>query len=239
LIEAFIQFVSQYDPSFPARIEGASNEEIDLLTGLVGRSLPASYREYLAAMGHLDGNLDLAFDGSTKISDVIDYYQEAAQGQVHPPPLGCIVVGTGDPAVGEVYLEEVPDTKEPRMMLGVDGKIGQTYGESLPKVLYRKAFIKHELARTPFSAFYIDRKVRDLVSLASGAAVEEGFEPLWFSDLVAFCAQRDEVILMVEWYPKTLGLLKLAAGRREEVEEIGSLFSERLGLQFRQWWHGG
>lgn len=239
MIESFVQFVSQYDPSFPARIQGASNEEIDALALLLGRSLPASYREFLTAMGHSDGDLDLAFDGSMKISDVIDYYREIARGQFPPAPPNCIVIGTGDPALGEVYLEVVSDREEPRVLLGVDGQIGQLYGESLPKVLFRRAFIKYELARKPWSGFYIDRKVRDLVSLMREAASEEGFEPLWFSDSIALCARRDEVVLIVEWYPKTLGLLKLAAGKREEVEQIGSLFSERLRLQFREWWRRG
>jgi hypothetical protein len=237
-VQALVQFVSQYDPAFSDRIRGATDEEIDVLEGLVGRPLPASYRDFLRMMGHSDGDLDLAFDGTTDILDVIDYYREFAEGEVFPPPAGCILIGTGDPAAGDVYLQGT-GPEEPAVLLGVDGRIQQTYGDSWPKVIHRRAFIKYELERLSFSCFYADPEMRDLVTLAREAAAEQGFEALWFSDSVAYCARRGRVVLIVERYQRSRGTLKVAGETREDVEQSGLLFSSRLGVQFRQWWKAG
>jgi hypothetical protein len=71
-------------------------------------------------MGHSDGGLDLAYDGSCDINDVIDYYCDVARNQFFPRPHNCIVMATGDPVLGQIFLKEMTGGP-PRVMLGVDG----------------------------------------------------------------------------------------------------------------------
>jgi len=103
MLDQFLQFVTRYDPDFRNRIQEARREEIDTLQQLVGEPLPPCYVEFLERMGHSDGGLDLAYDGSCDINDVIDYYRDVARNQFFPPPRNSVVMATGDPRLGRSF----------------------------------------------------------------------------------------------------------------------------------------
>jgi len=186
-------------------------------------------------MGHSDGGLDLAYDGSSDINDVIDYYRDVARNQFFPPPPNCIVIATGDPVLGQIFLEEMAGGP-PRVMLGVDGHIDRPYRNSLENVLYSRAFIKYEFAARSFVAFYLDKQKRNLVPMANEIATNQGLEILWFSDAEALCAQNEKAVFVAERSYATRGTIKIASDQRAEVERLGSVVITELGLEFQRWW---
>ncbi|MBV8819410.1 MAG: hypothetical protein JO022_13715 [Acidobacteriaceae bacterium] len=202
---------------------------------MANRPLPQCYVEFLEHMGHSDGGLDLAYDGSCDINAVVDYYRDLAMKEVLPPPPNCLVFATGDPVIGQIFLEEV-DGGPPRVMIGIDGQIDRPYRESLENVLYSRAFIKYEFAASRFVGFYLDKKKRNLVPMAKEIAESQGFEVQRFSDSEALCAKREKTVFICERSYATFGTMKIASERREEVERLGSIVINQHGLEFQRWW---
>jgi hypothetical protein len=230
-IDSFLRFAASYDASFPAAIEGATEDEIRELEALVGLPLPSDYRHYLSAMGRADGGIDLACDGTTTIADLIGYYRERVVGAPYPPPPGCVVIRIGD--LGCLCMEA---SGAHRVVWAVDHGIDRIFGASLTHVLHRQAFIKYELAQKPASAFYIDGAVRDLVLPAAAVLRDAGFETLWFSDSEALCAVQGTTSVVVERSYGTKGLVKIAGAHRADVERMGVRLQTALGLTLWRWW---
>src|SRR5437016_2302712 len=138
-MEDFIQYVSQFDPDFASRIRGASAEEINTFERLVGLSLPPVYREFLSRMGHDSGGIDIAFEGTTRITEVMDYYQDLVLTGKVTAPRNCIVMGIGSPPTEDIALQLAPDGACP-VFFASGGELLHLYGDSLEKVLFRGAF---------------------------------------------------------------------------------------------------
>ncbi|OJH38570.1 hypothetical protein [Cystobacter ferrugineus] len=235
-IEAFIALASQWNPGFSERIRGATTQEILELTHLVGHPLSEAHEAFLRHMGHKDGGLALAMEGTTDISVVIDYYR-ACSSDDEPFPPDCIVIGTGRLS-GDVCLESIRGREE-RVVFTEGEEIVGLYAESLIGLLYRHAFSAFRMGAMPFSAFYaasfegVGRK--QVLDTAGRMSLSLGFQKEWFSDGVVFCGEQKNVLMTITQYEGE-GVGAVVAARSEaEVEQVGNALKSGLGLDFKKW----
>jgi len=101
MLQEFISLVERYDPEFSRKIRGASPEEIRQLEELVGQSLPARYRDFLAQLGKDMGGLEI--EGvDLGIERIIRFYESGEW----TPPSGYILLGVqGEDPCLDYYLE--------------------------------------------------------------------------------------------------------------------------------------
>lgn len=228
-MEHLIRYASQFEPTFASRIRGASGEEIDTLERLTGFPLPPIYRAFLSSMGHENGELEIAFEGTTRINDVIDYYQKLVRtGKVTVPP-NCLVIGIGSPPTEDIAMQLGSEGAAP-LFFAEDGELLQLYGDSLETVLFRLAFATFRLSLFPIGASYDNNSAVRQRELADAVAAEIGFERQWFSDSIEFCGEaRGAAVIMNQYHHHALAI-RITAESEAAIESIGSAFARRLGV---------
>lgn len=230
-MKCFIEFVSQYDPNFPYKIQGASDSEITRFEQLIGRPLPTFCRDYLSRMGHEHGGIDIGRnDAKTDIGTLIKYYEECEGEEV--PPESIIIVADGY-LISQVSLQ-CNGSDEPKVNFSDGEEIESLYVESLEKLLYRMIYMKYHFKSFPFAACYVGSMKANRAEPARELALELGFKPHWFSDVIALCADRTDAAIWIlpgEKVPSA----SVAAQERGVIEEIGHLMFERAGLEFDSW----
>lgn len=99
-VDAAIRSLAKLWPELPARLVGATEDDIHALSSAVRRELPRSYRRFLANMGRDDAGLGAGFMGGEFHIDTLRAHYERARWGV-PGPLLLIGLDTGD---GEVQM---------------------------------------------------------------------------------------------------------------------------------------
>ncbi|WP_257456511.1 SMI1/KNR4 family protein [Archangium lipolyticum] len=234
-MDEFIARASQWDPGFPARIRGATAQEIQALARLTGLPLPGVYEAFLARMGHGDGDLDVGMDGTTDISAMIDYYRDSLSEDEGFPP-HCIVIGTGSIS-SDICLEIVP-TGEPRVVFTEGNKVYGLYAESLMGLLFRNAFLGFRLYTRPSYAFYASSYaalgLMNRVDEARRVILELGFEEEWFSDSICVCAERGDTAIGITQFEKQGMGVSIGSRDASELARIGEVLKKKLGLSLQK-----
>jgi len=228
-MEHFIQYVSQFEPDFASRIRGASEEEIDTLERLAGLRLPPIYRTFLSRMGHASGGIDIAFEGTTRITEVIDYYQNSVRtGKARVPP-NSLIIGIGSPPTEDVALQLGSDRACPAF-LASEGELLQLLADSLETLLFRVAFATFRMKLFHAGGTYRNNSAARQRELADAVAVEIGYQRQWFSDSIEFCGERRDSAIIINQYQHHGLAIRIRAESDTEVESIGSVFAQRLGV---------
>ncbi len=232
-LKPFLDYVTQYAPDFVNRIQGASTQQINELERLAGRLLPESHRDFLAHMGEDDGGLNLTFDGTTKIGEILEYYRDEVITGNYPLPPNTILLGIGGVSISEIVLDCSSPGDPPVMFTDGDETAG-VFAGSLKALLYNTAFNKFRLAQFPFEAFYScsydDTGHTDLTKLMPDVAHECGLTTLWFSDQVSCCAEKSDAGFSLTQYHHQGVSARIAATDRSEVLRIGAIVTRRLGV---------
>ncbi|KFA94429.1 hypothetical protein [Archangium violaceum] len=100
-----IEFIRQYDPEFPSKIRGASTEETVRLEQLVGRNLPAHYKEFLLYLGKNMGDLQMP-ETDFHIGRVLKFYEIGKR----KPPSRYIFIGAQVEDPYDRYLLDCGDS---------------------------------------------------------------------------------------------------------------------------------
>ncbi len=238
-MKRFIDFVSQYDPNFPAKIRGASPTEIGQLEQLVGYQLPAFYRDYLSYLGHNHGGINIAFEASADIGSVIEYYQESILSNMQELPQNSIVIAAYGSPLNQISLQfnDSSTSEEPIVNLSDGAEIESFYAESLEKLLYQVAYLKYQPNLFSISVSYTSvilprGTIDERAKIARQVVLELGFEQRWFSGTVIFCADRkNEASIWIVQAEDGGPTAKISAWTRQTVEEIGQLLVERAGMK--------
>lgn len=233
-MEAFLDYVSQFDKDFRKRIRGATHEEIAHLEKLYGSQLPDLYKRFLLAMGHSNRELALAYQGSTDIDQIIGYYKYAGTDEEYPPPPNSLIIGTGDISVGDICLL-FKRQKEPSVFFCQEGELTHLYSESLQKLLYRCAFSAHKLKLFPVKKIFTGDPKDKLIQTAHEILSAMGFDLQWFSDEIAICAERPGAAVFIEKYEHTGIWINISAQNYENADQIGNTFTRRMEIHpFKQ-----
>ncbi|MBI4858954.1 MAG: SMI1/KNR4 family protein [Candidatus Riflebacteria bacterium] len=230
VVREFIEYVGSLRPAFMDSIQGATAEEVQLYEQLVGRQLPPTYREFLLAMGHENGGTELFVQSTTDVRQLIEVYRtEVQSGETVIPPR-CVLMAIDELEEHEVFLEGPPD-EEPRVVLGAGGRVTELYAESLGKLLFRYAFVRDGMAALPHHRYYSGGSARDRVlPKVRDLATSLGFEPLWFSDSLAFCGQGEGASVYCDQMEGRGLAFKVTARKEAEAEKIGAEFARRFLL---------
>jgi hypothetical protein len=235
LVNNFVVYVAESEPSFADKIRGASVEEIAKLEERVGTPLPESYRSYLSLFGKSDGGLDLGYGATTNIERVYDFYGDLIAEGNSPPPR-CIVIAVEGATIGDTSLEIVNAAQEPRVVNTVDDQIKGLYADSLPPLLYRLAFMKYRAKIFPHSAIYLGKDTKPTLGQARDVALKAALVPQWFSDSVCLCCERPHAMVAVNQFAGQGPWVRISADERAIVESLGDAFAASLGVTFNRWW---
>lgn len=232
----FIEFACKFIPNYQQSICGASQEEIVHFKQLVGYPLPKTYEEYLLYLGHENGGVEIICDGTMNIMDLIEFYeQDIVPGHSKVPP-DCIIVGIGGTIVEEISLQGI-SSKKPQVVFSGGGKVRSLYAESFEKLLFRSLFTQeqHQLFSNFSRLTSTDNK--RLVELSHDVAVNFlDFKPLWFSDSIAFCGEReDATISVLQGEKNDATTIKIATQQESEMNHIIAVFMDNLGVDLRRW----
>ncbi|MEK8019760.1 MAG: SMI1/KNR4 family protein [Candidatus Parabeggiatoa sp.] len=187
-VEQFIKYACEFVPDYRERIRGASLAEIETFEQLVGVPFPQIYKDYLLRLGYDNGGLEIVGDYSD-ITVLIEYYEEfmLPYGEVSDD---TIVIGE-DMIVGSFVLHCIP-SKEPAVFNGEPNNLGSLYSESFEKLLFRSVFTVCQHRRFPYVVSLMNDDYRPLLKPLAEVVIILGYTPLWFSDSVAFCAEKPE-----------------------------------------------
>lgn len=239
IFNELVSYVAQFDSDFPGRIKGASRTSLETLQQLAAPNiLPEVYVAFLDRMGADSGGLNITVEGTTNIDGVIQTYRNFAEEKLALGP-GCFLIGrvTSNP----VGLYQPTAEAEPEVVfMESDGAVDGPYGESLPKLLFRKAFDKYRWRSFRKSAFFScphvvgDRHIR--VPELEKLATKLGFSRLWFSGAFQYCGELgQEAAMSVSQFPQMGILLKISASSRREISRLAKPFKRAAGLRFREW----
>jgi hypothetical protein len=229
-MDCFIKFVSQYVHDFSSKIKGGSERKIMHLERLIRRPLPIFYRNYCSRMGQNHAGIDFACnEGKMDIDSIIKYYEEYILPKEEGVPLKSIVIAIHGSVINQITLQGDP-FEEPIVNFS-DGEIIESlYAESFEKLLYQITYIKYHLKQFPFSARYVGSFKINRAEPAIKMALERGFEPRFFSDIVTLCADRKDASIWII-QGKNAPSLCIAAKTRAVVESIGYILSDRIGFE--------
>lgn len=223
-VDELIALVSQWSPGFSERIQGATPREVQVLTELVGFPLSEVHVQFLLRMGHGDGGagfarMDPITYTSVDIAEVIDYYRarklydarrnrprnrkkrRGAPGVELQFPPHSVLLETGGFEI-DTYVEAMPGY-EPRIIQAAARPPGVLLAESLTGYLARRAFVSFRLVPLPYRLSYSSRSAVGIpvdqkfeLAAVRGSCLELGFVEEWFSDVVAFCGERDGTVVL-------------------------------------------
>jgi hypothetical protein len=236
-MDELVNFVSRYQPDFPAAIQGASPEEVAELGRLTGMALPSTYIDYLSWMGRDDGGFDVGGGSTTQIGTLIEYYVESMEFQIQDIPPNCLVIAVGGGGTFELSLEYQSEIEYP-VLFTSGSTIKGRCADSLEKLLFRHAFVKYRLRAWPRSAIYWGGDGDDDNSLKRAWEVARslGFERQWYSDQIGFCGEGDGSAVAIERILDRPVWMRIAAQHSAEIETLGAAFARRCGMVFQQWW---
>jgi hypothetical protein len=232
-MDAFLNYISQFEPTFANSIKGANPSEITSLEDLVGRPLPSFYRSFLSRMGYEIGGITIGYDTTTNILEVISYYKNYIITGLEMLPPNCIVISVGGLDLN-VCLQ-CSDNEEPRVVYSEGDEIYMLYAESLKKLLFRITFMKYEPKLFPYSTSYWNSNTKRMFESARRMALDLKFSQHWFSDDVAFCGMRDGGIISISQYEGHGTSIIVSAQSKAEVDRTGNFFMNQFGVKPLLW----
>ncbi len=231
LMKRFLEYVARFDANFHKRIKGATSEQIHELQKLAGQALPATYVDFLIKMGADTGGLHLSTEGTTDISELINYYRkDVAPGEM---PANCILMGFGAISMADFALYCTGNAEPHVVFRDLDTIVG-LYAESLEKLLFRSAFEHYRLPQFPqkifLTASFVDLGHRDQVD-AARRIVERYVEILPFSDSHFICAESAEMAIAITQY-ENLGMGVTIAGKKQsDISRMASAMMREFRLK--------
>lgn len=245
-MKELMDYIQTYDPGFPAKVQGASEEEITRLERLAGGSLPARYTDFLRSMGASMGDLQYP-DTDFRIGRILKLYETSKR---RPPPryllIGVQVVETydrylldrGAGAGGEdcpVIQADIEEPFETADML-------HTLYPSLKDMLFLQAFSMKRMSllahRRSFLPSLVDsgkgrlRSVPpNLVDSISRVMSHLGFERLPHTSSLNLLYERGDAALYVSRNPQGYGATaELAAQEEREFKRLTEIILDNTAL---------
>lgn len=224
-----IEYAGRWDASFASRIRGATPAEIAELEDAMGEPVPLVYRAFLEVMGNDHGGLSFSFGGESKIHDLIELHRACLVTGEASRPAGSCLVGIC-PQPGDLIVLHPSNHPNPPVFFA-DVDIGVRFADSLENLLLHQAFAQLRQPAFHHKAVYMDRKAINSLGRAAEAARSLAFLPEWFSDSVAWCAERPDAALMITQYSMSNVVISLTAEGPEQLGQLGKAFEREVGVE--------
>ena len=237
-MEKALKYVSQLDPGFCGNIRSATSQQIAHLESLTNVTIPQCYRDFLAVMGMDTGGLALAAEGTTKITEIIEYYETEVVPGERDLPDQCILFGVGAISIPDLAVNS-RDGDTPEVVFTDGDEVTGLYAETLEKLVCAKAFSKYRcsdcLYKASLSASYAELKGEVAIEAVRVAALECGLQTYWFSDRITCCAEMiDAAVYDVQYDGEGIGI-RVAGRLQDEVFRIATAVSKSTGIRRIDW----
>lgn len=189
-----------------------------MLETLTKDLLPKSYKTFLEYFGQDNGGLNIAYDGTTCISEIIRFYSHYVITGKEKIPDNFLLIGLGEPPAEDVYLERLNVGE--RVFLSQEGSLLTLYADSLEQLLYRLAFAIYPMNTLPISRFYTNNDISNQKEYASEIASNLGINKLWFSDSIEFCGECSDTAIIINQYENHGLAIRISALNEMAIEKI-------------------
>lgn len=232
MMDRLIAYAARSDPSFPARIKGATSAEIAAYEEVFGAPIPALLRAYFAAMGGDNGGLSFASGGDTDMPTLLDYMRSNRKPDRYAPmfPTDVCLVGVR-PQPGAYVVLHPCDVADPPVHDAEEELLGLV-ADSFEKLLFQTAFCRLRMEELPYAASYMEVEYQK-VSLSDALALarEAGFSVEWFSDSGRACLEREDARACILRPADDRLSLAINATSDAALRTAGAVFAEPLGLR--------
>ncbi len=246
-VGGFVAYIAQFDPQFPQRIQGATDEEINALEETVRRPLPDDYKDFLRHLGNGCDRLVFAGECYTDVFSVSESYKglyadldagllEGLSAEETPlPPKGCLVIGAPCVSSDVVCLDLRGEGTAPVVVM--DNGKPVFYSASLLHLLYYQGFIHYRLPVLPQLKFFTDYgqtpATRDSFERAITWASTAPWSPQWFSDTTCLCVEGDGVAFCLTFFEQIGYTLLIGGAAGHDIEETMQAISQVIGVTLK------
>ena len=228
-MDAFLNYVHAFDPTFRARIRGASDADIQRLAALYGRPLPPTYVAFLSVMGGSLGGFRILGDASAELSSVYDRVADIVDDPFFAELLaGCVILGEQMFPGLDLCLEDQGEG-EPRVV-AADVEALFPVAQSLRHLLMRQAFAILAMRAYPHRGAWAGY-TPDPIEVHGRAAEALGFVALDFCDAQGWCGERPGARLRISAFADEPQAWMLASEDPALITEIGDWVNQRWSLR--------
>ncbi|GHH02736.1 SMI1/KNR4 family protein [Comamonas sp. JC664] len=241
-IPSVVQAITQYHPTFTNEVRGCTPSEVARIEAAVGRPLPASYIDFLRAMGRGTGPLQLLQD-----SDVFSFEPVAAyhdNKDIPKPPARYLLFGLAeDDPYFDIYLD--CGSQEPQVIRFPTPESAKDFPEaiqqcdwlasSLSEFIFAKAFFQFHvshfpqrmsLAESPEARSRLDQDQAEVPLTKLGFTRH----PL-SSAAVAYYERPTSLVVLSKSHPSDAPwLFTVAAYDRKELLKLSDVLARQLQL---------
>ncbi|WP_041598367.1 SMI1/KNR4 family protein [Hahella chejuensis] len=193
MITDWLTYITRFDPAFREHIKGASSSRILHLERLLGFELPGEYKDFLNLLGDDSYNLDLIYNGTTNLEDIIDFYEQPIEPGDEELFSEYFVIGLGPPPTEMLLIAK--NENPGSITLGEPPGI-ISHASSLENLLYHKVFTRFEIGSKKFRSASISQesiKQEMLINWASS----ENFYIEEFSDKMNICVTKNNTAALL------------------------------------------
>ncbi|MBU6955948.1 SMI1/KNR4 family protein [Hahella sp. HN01] len=193
MITDWLTYITRFDSAFREHIKGVSSSRILHLERLLGCELPGEYKDFLNLLGDDSYNLDLIYNGTTNLEDIIDFYEQPIEPGDEDLFSDYFVIGLGPPPTEMLLIDR---NKSPgSIILGEPPGI-IPHACSLGNFLYHKVFARFEVGSKKFRSALISQMAIKQEMLISWANSENLYVEI-FSDKKNVCVtKRNTAVLL-------------------------------------------
>jgi hypothetical protein len=235
-IDDYLAFLEQFGEGRITRQKaiGASSTQIDQFAHLVRYPLPKIYRGYLLNFGLDDTGLDIADDACTKISRLLQFYEEQVPlGYWDVPFLGVVVALPGLTGCRSfIYDEEM--LSEPQVAINWGEHVSEAISESPCNWIYQTTFMRFRFRMFgntgDFAGFRIPGDGRTVLAELAELFRNSEFEKYWFSDSYVYCGEKADLCVCASATPKDVSMM--IGGSREASTAMIAKIRRRFDVPF-------
>ncbi len=241
-VGGFVAYIAQFDPQFPQRIKGATEEEINALEVTVRRPLPDDYKDFLRHLGNECDRLVFAGECNTTVSSISTYYEidnkyldagdaEDDDEETDDPPEGCLVIGAFCASSDDVCLDLRVEGAAPVVIM--DNGETLFYSDSLLQLVYCRGYTAYRLRVLPQFKFFTDAMkpaTRESFERAVAWASAAPWSRQWFSDSECLCVEGEGVAFCLTFGERVGYTLHIGGAAGSNLEETVQAISQIIGV---------
>ncbi len=232
-MKKLIDYACSLSPTFRDEIKGAPRAQIDQLERIVGKQLPPFYREYLEVACVEDNGLLSTKDLKTDPPSLIFFYEEEVFKGEDSVPDDCITVAVSGVTGVTLFLEV---EGQGALYNGALSEKITLWASSFERCLYHSLFIRYRALRLPSPktiAHFSNNNRTHALTRARAAGEELGFNEVWFSDQVTYCAERADAVLVIQQMSNHSPYVQIAATKNETVTSIVQELERASGVALK------
>jgi len=234
MIEKALAYVTSLDPAFPDRIQGSPEDEILAFESLVGKTLPASYREFLKSMGRGSDGIHIGIDCDAKASTLIDFYKDEIKTGVTELPENVLVMALWGSAVPMLWLRGL-ENPDPSVIAASGSSPMSPFSDSIGNMICQAAFYKFRLpALTHRYSLTAPGIKTSIMVKCREVASNAGLESLFFADGIFHCCENGTTAIAISDQADIGRTITLGSTDQEDLLGLIARFKESIPFDVKR-----